>query len=82
MALFQLLGVVACVFAAIVNFDQARKLNAKRKDLDKRLRPVCQVISRDNGACQLGVFGPTLPDVGTTLYMLDLPQPKREALHV
>jgi hypothetical protein len=76
MGLLQLISVLACLLSAAVNLHEARKLNAKRKDLDKRLRPICQVLSQNDGTSQLGIFGQTLPEPGTTLYMLDKPQAK------
>jgi hypothetical protein len=83
MGLLQLISILACLVSAAVNLDQARKLNAKRRALDKLLRPVCQVLSNDDDSRQLGIFGPSLPEPGTTLYMFDKPQTKpiKEGFH-
>jgi hypothetical protein len=83
MGLLQLISIAACLLSALVNLDQARKLNAKRRALDKLLRPVCQVLSSDNDTRQLGIFGPSLPEPGTTLYMFDKPPTKsaQDAFH-
>lgn len=83
MLAFQLFASTLCFIAAGLNAFRAWQWDCKRKALDKALRPVCQIVQGDNGNRQLGIFGSTLPEVGTTLYMLNKPstKPAKDAFH-